>query len=391
MQPQPPVKYFFLGLSVALLFLFAFFAGAVADRVFVIRPLDGIVKRVGGGIPATTTTQSALGGLITPTTGSVVDVAEAASQGVVTIAVKTQQAVPDNNIYGLFGISTSGETRQVQEDIGTGFAVDAQGLIVTNKHVVGATNAQYIVVDKNDQEYAIANIYRDPSSDLAIIKVDNLQAAPLTLGDSDKIRVGQEVIAIGTALGEFRHTVTTGVVSGLGRGVMAGGAGGQTVETLENVIQTDAAINPGNSGGPLLDSSGSVIGVNVATTMGADNISFAIPINTIKAAIDNFNQTGQFNRPFLGVRYQTVSEQAALVNEVPQGAYLVEVVARSPAADAGLQVRDIVTQFGEQPVTDQNELSTLINQQRVGAVVNVTYWRSGVSTTVPVTLRGSQE
>jgi len=149
----------------------------------------------------------------------------------------------------------------------------------------------------------------------------------LELGDSGNLKVGQFVIAIGTALGEFRHTVTTGVISGLGRGIVAGSEYEGYVERLDDVIQTDAAINPGNSGGPLLNSAGQVIGINVAVAQGAQNIGFAIPVNVFKNSLEKFRETGKFPaKPFLGIRYQMVSQQAAIANEVPQGAYVVEVV-----------------------------------------------------------------
>lgn len=384
----PTAKSFLFGLSLSVLVLISFFGGAIADRVFVIRPLDALIGR-SGSVPATSMTQTALSNLVVSGSNTVADVAETASEAVVTVSIKTQQPVLDDSIFGLFGVPRTRETELVQRDIGTGFVVDQQGLIVTNKHVVSQPNAEYLVIDKNDKEYEVINIYRDPTNDIAILKVEGVQVTPLALGDSDKIRVGQDVIAIGTALGEFRHTVTTGVVSGLGRGVRAGDPFGGFVESLENVIQTDAAINPGNSGGPLLDSTGSVIGVNVAVSAGAENIGFAIPINIIRASIENFNQTGQFNRPFMGIRYQTITEQAALANAVPQGAYLAEVVAGSAAADAGLQVGDIVTEFAGESLKNK-DLATLINSHKIGDRVRVKYWRDEVEQTIEITLRGAE-
>lgn len=383
---SPQLRMFLLGLAVSGLILVSFFGGALADRVFVIRPLDALVQRTSMALPATSNT--GLGGILTPS-GSVADVAEQASGSVVTVAVKTQRPVLDNSIFGLFGVPSTGQTELVQQDIGTGFVVDGQGLIVTNRHVVSNLQAEYLIIDRQDREYTVANIYRDPTNDIAILQVTGLSVDPLPLGDSDRIRVGQDVIAIGTALGEFRHTVTTGVVSGLGRGVTAGDPFGRAIESLENVIQTDAAINPGNSGGPLLDSTGSVIGVNVAVTAGAQNIGFAIPINIIKASIDNFNQTGQFNRPLLGIQYQTISEQAAIANEVPQGALVLEVMSGTAAAEAGLQPRDIITEFDGQDLREE-ELSALINRKRVGDRVQISYWRDGQQATVQIILRSRQ-
>jgi serine protease Do len=389
----PQLKTFALGLSVSALILVSFFGGALADRVFVIKPLDALVgRRSLGALPASTTNRdSTLAPLLTPG-DTVADVAEQASQSVVTVAIKRQEQVPDpfsESIFGLgFRLPNSGRVEEVQRDIGTGFVADESGLIITNRHVVSDLEATYLVIDKDNNEYTVSKIYRDPTNDLAILKVDNLNLPPLPLGDSEKIRVGQSVIAIGTALGEFRHTVTTGVVSGLVRGIEAGDMFGRRIESIEGVIQTDAAINPGNSGGPLLDSAGSVIGVSVAVSAGAENIGFALPINVVKASIDNFNRTGQFDRPFMGIRYQTIYRQAALINDVPQGAYLVEVVAGSVAAEAGLQEGDIITEFDGQSITDQ-ELSGLINSKKIGDRVTVKYWRAGEEQRVEVTLRGS--
>jgi serine protease Do len=393
MTLTPQIKTFLLGLSISLLVLVSFFGGALADRVFGVRPLDYLTgRRSGSLLPATSESQSTLQGLLNQA-GSVADVAESASKSVVTVSVKKEQQVIDpfdQSIFGFgFQVPQAGRTEQVQRDIGTGFVVDQQGLIVTNKHVVGEPNAQYSVIDKDNKEYVVKKIYRDPANDLAILEVEGINLPPLPLGDSDKLRVGQAVIAIGTALGEFRHTVTTGVVSGLGRGIEAGDPFAGVVESLENVIQTDAAINPGNSGGPLMDGAGSVIGVNVAVTANAQNVGFAIPINTIKASIENFNQTGQFNRPFMGIRYRTITEQAALANEVPQGAYLLEVVNGSAAAEVGLKAGDIITEFDGKSLKEA-ELATLINQRKIGDKVSLKYWRSGQETTTEITMKASQ-
>ncbi len=384
------LKAFLLGTGISVLVLVSFFGGALADRVFVVKPLDMVAKRFSLGAPASGSLATQLPEVVGDS--SVADVAESSSRSVVTVSVKRQQRVVDPSQFGPFGFfmpsPESGRVEEVQQDIGTGFVVDAQGLIVTNKHVVDDLGAEYLVIDKDNNEHKVINIYRDPTNDLAIVKVENSNLPALPLGESDKIRVGQSVIAIGTALGEFRHTVTTGVVSGLGRGIEAGSYLGGQVESLENVIQTDAAINPGNSGGPLIDVAGNVIGVNVAVSAGAQNIGFALPINIVKSSLENFNQTGQFNRPFMGIRYQVISAQAALANEVPQGIYVVEVVEGASAAEAGLQTGDIITEFDGQKTKD-TELSTLINGKKVGDQVTIKYWRDGSEKTLQVTLKGS--
>ena len=391
-----PVKTFLLGLAISFLILISFFGGAIADRVFVIKPLDFLIKPGSmGGL--TTKLESSSGQRLPelPTVGgyAVADIVDAASSSVVTVSIKKSQRVIDPFQSGIFGFGFELPEREerveeIKRDIGTGFVVDQSGLIVTNKHVVDDPNAEYSVIDKDNKEYKITNIYRDPANDLAIVRVEGANLPPLPLGDSDKIRVGQSVVAIGTALGEFRNTVTTGVVSGLGRGIEAGTMFGGTFETLEGVIQTDAAINPGNSGGPLLDANGTAIGVNVAVTAGAQNIGFAIPINVIKASLENFNKTGQFDRPYLGVQYRAITQQAALFNDVPEGAYVLGVIDDSPAAAAGLQAGDIIFEFaGTQLKGENNQLATLINERKIGERVTLKYWRDGEERTTETELK----
>lgn len=390
------------GIVISIIILAVFFFGALADRIFVIKPLDYLVARSGGPsgsnfqLPVSDqegNTNSPLrqimesGGEV-----SVADVSEAASKSVVTVAVQRQQQILSPGSFGgffNFQIPT-GEVEEIQQDIGTGFVAGDSGLVVTNKHVVSDSTVKYLVIDKDGKEHAVTNIYRDPANDLAILQAEDLVAPKLLLGDSDKIRVGEPVIAIGTALGEFRHTVTTGVISGLGRGIEAT-SGFSQIETLEGVIQTDAAINPGNSGGPLLNAVGAVIGVNVAVSAGAENIGFAIPINVVSASLDNFNETGRFDRPFLGVKYQMISKEAALANDLPEGAYLHEVVVGSVAAESGLEVGDIITKFAGQTINSEADLATEINKQAVGKRIEIEYWRDGERKTVSLTLRTAQE
>ena len=196
------------------------------------------------------------------------------------------------------------------------------------------------------------------------------------------------MIAIGTALGQFRNTVTTGVVSGLGRGISAGEDFSGFVEQLDNVIQTDAAINPGNSGGPLLNSSGQVIGINVAVAQGANNIAFSIPINTVKDALNQFNQTGSFPaKAFLGVEYQMLTQQIALLNQVPQGAYVQNVVTGSPAEKAGIQIGDVIFKVDGQSLTDTNGgWAKVVSGKKVGDTLNLAIWRDGNEKDLSVTL-----
>lgn len=373
------MKSFLMGLSVSILVIFSAVGGAVADRVFVIKPLDYLLGEGIGGFhlpeKSNLVTQKILN-----EEGVVIDVADKASVGVVTVAVEREQRViePIESPFGFFGFGLdSGKTEVIEQDIGSGFVVEG-GMVVTNKHVVLDTQASYKVIDYNDEEYAVEKIYRDPINDLAILQIaggDKLKT--LELGDSDSLKVGQFVIAIGTALGEFRHTVTTGVVSGLGRGIVAGD-GFSDFEQLDNVIQTDAAINPGNSGGPLLNSAGQVIGVNVAVSSSGENIGFALPINVVRESLENFEATGRFSRPMLGVSYRMISKDTAILNEVPEGAYVIDVMAGSSADEAGIKPGDIITEVDGQKVGEiKGGLANVINTKKVGDQVSVKLWREG--------------
>lgn len=378
-----------------LLVLASATGGALADRLFVIRPLDYIARRT-TSLPVP---ESGSATRVVQEQSAVIDIAEKVSPSVVTVSITKQQRVlrrrtPFLDPFDFFGLEEAprSPSREIEADIGSGFVVTRDGLIVTNKHVVSDTEAEYSIITKDNQEYKVERIYRDPANDLAILKV-NAQLPAAELGDSDQLKVGQFVVAIGTALGEFRHTVTTGVISGLGRGITAGN-GFTFAERLDNVIQTDAAINPGNSGGPLLDSSGRVIGVNVAIAAGANNIGFAIPINVIKESLANFERTGKFSRPFLGVQYRIIPRETAILNDVPAGAYLVEIVENSPAAKAGLEEGDIITKFDGQDLTNTNDLNTLsvlISKKKVGDSVKVEYIRDGQRHEATITLEESGE
>lgn len=388
-----PIKPFLFGLAISILVLASAFGGALADRMFVIKPLDYIAQR--GNIALTTNQDSTITPLI-PTSGGepVVDIVEQTSPAVVTVSIKKQQTIRQFSPFDIFGFQTprrETQTEEIQRDIGTGFVIDGSaGLIVTNKHVISDTNAEYLVIDKDGNEYAVEKMYRDPINDIGIVQIGNKSLPALSLGDSDQLKVGQSVVAIGTALGEFRQTVTTGVISGLGRGITAGDMFGAETEELDNVIQTDAAINPGNSGGPLLSSAGQVIGVNVAVAGGAENIGFAIPINVIKESLDNFKETGSFDRPMLGVQYSMIPSRTAIMNDLPQGAYIIDVIPNSSASDAGIQAEDVITKFDGQDLSDEKtDLASLINKKKIGDQVQVEYWRDGEKQTVTVTMKQS--
>jgi S1-C subfamily serine protease len=302
----------------------------------------------------------------------VIDVVEKVSPSVVSIAVENRQTI------NFFGIPTQG--KQESSGIGTGFVVSKDGLIMTNKHVVSGLGEKYTAIiranDGQERTLEVKEINRDPFNDLAIIKVDATDLVPLDLGDSDNLKVGQMVIAIGNALGRFENTVTTGVVSGLGRGVNPFDPTTGIAERLDDLIQTDAAINPGNSGGPLVNSAGQVIGINTAVAS-AENIGFALKVNIAKQLIEDFNSSGgKISRPFLGVRYTHISQDVALLNEVPQGELVREVVKASAADNAGIQVGDIITEFDGQKLGDESKLTGIIRSKKVGDVIKLKVYRN---------------
>jgi S1-C subfamily serine protease len=295
---------------------------------------------------------------------SVIDVVDAVSPSVVSIVVETVSFDP------FTGPSSD------EQGIGTGFIVDSSGLIVTNSHVVDSEEGQYSVVLKDGTTYPVTRINLDQISDLAIIEIEGRDLPTVDLGDSDAVRVGQRAIAIGNALGRFSNTVTVGVVSGVARELVATGAFGSDPKTYEGVIQTDAALNPGNSGGPLLNSAGQVIGVNVATTSGADNIGFAIPVNTLKPLLQSFLEEGRIIRPYIGVSYSIITDEVAEIRDFPTGAYVSAIIPNSPASKAGIRRGDIITAFDGDQISEENTLSSFLSSKKVGDRVSLTIDRN---------------
>jgi serine protease Do len=281
---------------------------------------------------------------------------------------------------------------------GSGFFVSSDGLIVTNKHVVDQKNAQYTVFTNDGKKHVAKVVARDPVLDIALIRITPPEGGSfpfLSLGNSDSLDVGQSVIAIGNALGEYRNTVSVGVVSGLARSITAGDNSGKT-EVLDHVIQTDAAINPGNSGGPLLNLKGEVIGVNVAVAQGSQSIGFALPINSVKGAIESVKLTGKIIRPYLGVRYVAIDAAMKEKNNltvdygvlVKAGATASDlaVIPGSPADKAGIVENDIILEIDGVKIDANNNLSSVIRGKTVGQIINLKILHKGAEKIVPVTL-----
>ncbi len=275
-------------------------------------------------------------------------------------------------------------TEKQEVSSGTGFIVSSDGLIITNKHVVSDLEASYTVFMNDGRHLGVKILARDPFQDLAVLKIEGGNFPSVRLGDSSRVKIGQTAIAIGNALGEFRNTVSVGVISGLHRSVVASGAPAGP-ETLQELIQTDAAINPGNSGGPLLNLSGEVIGINTAMAQGAENIGFAIPINKAKRDIESVQKQGKIVYPLLGVRYVPITKELAEKDKLGRdyGALLISsandpaIVSGGPADKAGLKEKDILLELNGERIDAEHTLASLIQKYQPGDEVTFKVFRDG--------------
>jgi len=263
---------------------------------------------------------------------------------------------------------------------GSGFIVSSDGMIFTSNHVVGDTEADYTVVISPEEKYPAKVLARDPIIDIAILKIDSKNLPYLELGNSNQAELGQTVIAIGNALGEFSDTVSTGIVSGLSRYITAYSGLSHQASRLRGLIQTDAAINPGNSGGPLIDLGGRVIGINTAVVMGAQNIGFAIPVNYAKKDLEEVKKYGKLRRPFLGVRYVLLNKEVAEKNKLPvdYGALIVRetfgesaILKNSAAEKAKLQEYDIILECNDEKITTDNSLTDILQKTKIGQEIEL--------------------
>lgn len=294
-----------------------------------------------------------------------IDATKKISSSVVSIIIS-------NSVTNLFGQEIK------QQGGGSGIIVSSDGLILTNKHVANDINAQYTIFLANGKSYPAIVKSTDPLNDLAILKMNASGLKSAELGDSNDLQISQNVIAVGFALGEFKNTVTAGIISGLDRTIEAEN------EKLEGMLQTDAAINSGNSGGPLVNMSGQVIGVNTAMASSAENIGFAIPINVAKKAIEDVKKYGYIRRPFIGVHYVEVTPQISKANNlgVEYGALVysndprvLAVVPGSPAAKIGIKEGDIITALNDEKIDNDHSLNSLLQKYNPGDKVEITYFR----------------
>ena len=372
--------------AIFLSIFFGFLAGIVSSGFFYIR-IENYLK--GLNIEPVSQTQE-----VTNNTGYVSQNSQ--EKAIIEAVKKSSPAVVSILIEGVGG--------------GTGFIVSEDGLILTNKHVVFDDDAEYTVFTNSGKKFSAKVLAKDPFQDLAIVKIDQennvnengelvVNKFPvLTLGDSDNIERGQTVIAIGNALAEFRNTVSSGLISGLGRRITA--SGGTYVETLDDVIQTDTAINKGNSGGPLLNLRGEVIGINTAIANNAQSIGFSIPINYAKRDIEQIQETGKIVYPFIGVRYVLVNEEVKEEKKltVNYGVLIVEgdsgqpaITSGSPAEQAGLEEGDIILSLDGKDITQDNSLVKILMRYRAGDEITLKVLRDNQEMNVVLTLSERSE
>ncbi|KKU52476.1 MAG: Protease Do [Parcubacteria group bacterium GW2011_GWA2_47_10] len=328
---------------------------------------------------------------------SIIEVVRKTLPSVVSIIIsKTlEEIVAENPLNQYFGTGPYGNYQPTPEEQQEFYQSlpRTDGFILTNKHVVMDKEAEYTVLTETNDKYKAHVVARDPINDVAILKIDSdckpgeNCIEPLNLGDSNKIVLGQTVIAIGTALGEFQNTVSSGIVSGLSRFITAVTDMTGHQERLRGLIQTDAAINPGNSGGPLVNLKGQVIGINSAVVFGAQNIGFAIPINRAKADLEDLKKFGKIRKPFLGVRYILLNKNLQEKFKLPRetGALILRehgpdghgIVPGSPAHQAGLKEFDIITECKDSTINEKNTLEDILDTVKIGDEVSIKILRSG--------------
>jgi len=272
------------------------------------------------------------------------------------------------------------EKEKVKIGGGSGFIVSKDGFVITSQHVVGDPKAEYTVVVGPKRKYPAKVLARDQINDIAVLKIQAKNLPYLELGDSNRVELGESVIAVGNALGEFYDTVSTGVISGLSRYITATDPVAFQAERLKGLMQTDAAINPGNSGGPLIGIEGKVIGINTAMVMGAQNIGFAIPINYAKEDLEEIKKYGRLRTPFLGVKYVLISKEMAKRNKlsVNYGALVIReslgespIVPGSTAARAGLKEFDIILECQGEKITLKNPLRNILQKFEISQTIEL--------------------
>lgn len=333
-----------------------------------------------------------------PTNSPIVEIAKKVCPAVITVVVSKDLPKVEGFYSFPFGgkeyvmpkmnDGKKGKTKTEKTQIGggSGFIISQDGYVFTSNHVVADTTADYTVIIEPTKKYPAKVLSRNPINDIAVLKVEATNLPFLELSDSNKIDIGQEVLAVGNALGEFTDTLSRGIVSGLSRYITAFGGVDHQMQNLRGLIQTDAAINPGNSGGPLVDMQGQVIGINTAMVMGAQNIGFAIPINYAKKDWEEVKKYGKIKVPFLGVKYVLLSKEMSEANKLPveNGALVVReilgeppVIKGTPAEKAGIKEFDIILECNNEKITEKNPLGHILQKCKIGSETNFKVLREG--------------
>jgi len=335
----------------------------------------------------------------------IVEIAKKVCPAVITVIVSKDLPKAENFYSFPFGgkefimpkfeKGEKGKVEKMQIGGGSGFIVSENGYVFTSNHVVSDTTADYTVILNPKHKYPAKVLSRNPINDTAVLKIEGKDFPYLELADSNKIELGEEVVAVGNALGEFSDTLSAGIVSGLSRFITAFGGIDHQMQNLRGLIQTDAAINPGNSGGPLVNMEGKVIGINTAMIMGAQNIGFAIPINYAKKDFEEVKKYGKIIVPFLGVKYVLISKEMAEANKLPvnDGALVVrEALGESPvvkgsAADrAGVKEWDIIIECNGEKITMKNPLANILQKCKIGSETTLKVLRDKKEITLKVKL-----
>jgi serine protease Do len=332
----------------------------------------------------------------------IVEVAKKVCPAVVTIVISRDLPKIEGFYFFPFGGQSfivprveKGKKEKTKIGGGSGFIVSADGYVLTSQHVVSDLEADYTVILEPTKRYSVKVISRDPINDIAILKIKDKNLPYLELGDSDKIELGEQVLAVGNPLGEFHDTISAGIVSGLSRFIAAYRGFSQETARLKGLIQTDAAINPGNSGGPLVNLEGKAIGINTAMVMGAQNLGFAIPINYAKRDLEEVKEYGKIRRPFLGVRYIVLNKEISAQNKLPvdYGALIIRerlgetaVVKGSAADKAGFKEFDIILEASGEKITEKNPLANILQKFQIGEEISLKVLREGKEITLRVKL-----
>jgi serine protease Do len=339
--------------------------------------------------------------VLTSQAALVSSIAKTVGQSVVSVNVTAQAQASASPFDSFFGYGGGGS--QTEQSAGTGMILTSSGLIMTNRHVVpaGTTDVSVTLSDGTvfNNVKVVGRTNDNSSLDVAFLQIQDTKGkklTPVSLGDSSKVNVGDPVVAIGNALGQFQNTVTSGIISGHGRSVQASDSTGSSSENLSDLFQTDAAINEGNSGGPLVDLGGNVIGMNTAVASDSQNIGFAIPINDLTGLINSVEQSGKLQQPYLGVVYVPITNDVKETFNltVDQGAYIPKeiqigeqtIIPGGPADKAGVKPGDVITKIEGKAVNQTTSITSLIDKHKVGDKVTLTIVRGSKTLTLDVTL-----